>query len=61
MFSAELTFRVFDSFLDEPLLVEYFLLEKIDTRKSYSDCEQYEEIVPEHENLEILQELHDVL
>lgn len=61
VFSAELTLGVFYTFFDEAFMREYFFLEEVDNRKGGSYSEEYEEIVPKHEDLEVLQELHDSL
>lgn len=60
-FSTELTLSVLDSFLDEAFFVEDFFLEEIDAHESDSNSEQYEEIIPKHQNLKILQEFHKCL
>lgn len=60
-FSAVLALGVLDPFLDETLPVEDLLLEEVDGSESHSDGKEDQEVVPEYEDLEVLQELHERL
>lgn len=60
-FSAVLTLGALDPLLDEALPVEDLFLEEVDGRESYYDGEEDQEVVPEYEDLEVLQELHERL
>lgn len=61
VFTTELTLWSLDAFLDQTFVIEYFFLEEIYACQRYPDSQEYQEVVPEHEELEILKEFHDCL